>query len=650
MRQWLRHTLRGYALAVLVVGLALVLRFGFFPGLGTRFPFLFFFLGVVFTAWYGGLGPGLFAIALSAVAAEFFLFSPNPLLAGVSFSQFSRLSLFIAQGLLITPLVASLRAARHRAAASDQERLAIEERHKRILDRAYEGICTLDAGARIDYLNRRMAEMLGYTTAEMLGRTLFEFMDESARAEAEQRLERRTLGIDERFDRHVDFHFRRKDGSSCWGIVSTTPILDEEGSFKGALAMVTDVTERKGAERELAELLARERHARAEAQAASQAKDRFLAVLSHELRTPLMPVLLSVSAMQEDPETPASIRPSLGVARRNVELEARLIDDLLDINRITQGKLQLKRERVDAHELLQHAVSICRDDIEAAGLELDLRLAATHHDVEADPARLQQVFWNLIKNAVKFTPQGGRISISSNNEFEGSDGSSTTRLCVQVSDTGVGIEPELLPRIFEAFQQGESTQAQQFGGLGLGLAISRWVAEAHGGKLTAASTGKGQGATFLLELTALTIPAAAQALSPHDPDHSDATRALRILLAEDNLDTLKVMARLLRMRGYEVFTAENLESALKIAENHEFDMVVSDISLPDGSGLDLMRRLREQGNVKGIALSGFGMEDDIQRSRDAGFAAHLTKPIDARSLDEAILRVAREEEAQAIAS
>jgi CheY-like chemotaxis protein len=354
--------------------------------------------------------------------------------------------------------------------------------------------------------------------------------------------------------------------------------------------------------------------------------------------------------MQEDSETPPSMRPSLDVARRNVELEARLIDDLLDITRITQGKLQLKREQVDAHELIHHAVSICRDDIEAAGLTLDLRLGAAHHDVEADPARLQQVFWNLIKNAVKFTPQGGRISIESSSEPEGGDGSAVARLCVRVSDTGVGIEPELLPRIFEAFQQGESSLVQQFGGLGLGLAISRWVAEAHGGKLTAASAGKGQGATFVLELTATAATAAGAVASPGDPNHGDATPALRILLAEDNLDTLRVMARLLRLRGYEVSTAESLGSALKIAASQEFDLVVSDISLPDGSGLELMRRLKACGNVKGIALSGFGMEDDIQRSREAGFAAHLIKPVDARALNETILRVARGQEPQALAS
>jgi CheY-like chemotaxis protein len=223
-------------------------------------------------------------------------------------------------------------------------------------------------------------------------------------------------------------------------------------------------------------------------------------------------------------------------------------------------------------------------------------------------------------------------------------------LCVRVSDTGVGIEPELLPRIFEAFQQGESSLVQQFGGLGLGLAISRWVAEAHGGKLTAASAGKGQGATFVLELTATAATAAGAVASPGDPNHGDATPALRILLAEDNLDTLRVMARLLRLRGYEVSTAESLGSALKIAASQEFDLVVSDISLPDGSGLELMRRLKACGNVKGIALSGFGMEDDIQRSREAGFAAHLIKPVDARALNETILRVARGQEPQALAS
>ncbi|HEV3163066.1 MAG TPA: PAS domain S-box protein, partial [Isosphaeraceae bacterium] len=673
---------------------------------------------------------------------------------------------------ILSPLIAAVRSARRRADASAADQRASEERYRLIFNSASEGIWTIDSKGRIDFVNRRMAEMLGETVDNMLGRPLLVFFDESDRAEAEQRMERRNLGIEEWFDRHVDFRFRHRSGSDVWAIVSTTPITDEHGRSRGFMGMVTDVTERrkeeeairmsesrlrtiieqspisiqvlspdgvslqanraweelwgakheqmynynlykdeqlktaglmpyfarafageavvipprlydprangrsgrarwveafaypvkddagvvrevvlmlldltdrKRAERERESLLARARQAWSEAQAANCAKDQFLAVLSHELRTPLTPVLVAVSTLLEDPETPLSVKPVLELTKRNVELEARLIEDLLDVTRISQGKMQLHREVVDAHVLIQRALEICSDEIGSSGLRLDLHLAAADHVVEADPARLQQVFWNLIKNAVKFTPTGGTLTIRSQNGHTLAEGNhepgSTGSLIVEVCDTGVGIEPELLPKVFNAFEQGELPMVHRFGGLGLGLAISRSVAEAHGGHLTAASAGRDLGATFTLTLMTTVAPLAPQPRLPSDAGIGGPHSSLRILLTEDNEDTLRVMAKLLRQRGHHVLTANCLEAALKVAEHEEFDLVVSDIGLPDGSGLDLMRQLRAHCAVKGIALSGYGREDDIRKSQEAGFTAHLTKPIDARKLDDMIQRV-----------
>ena len=264
------------------------------------------------------------------------------------------------------------------------------------------------------------------------------------------------------------------------------------------LTLVEDLARRAGMAVDNARLYREARQAREEAEAASRAKDRFLAVLSHELRTPLTPVLAEVSAMLADPATPASIRPVLEMTRRNIDLEARLIDDLLDLSRIGQGKLRLDRSAVDAHALIGHAVNICREGIDTAGLSVTLDLAAVRHHVEADPARLQQMAWNLIKNAAKFTPAGGSIAIRTRDE--GPD------LVLEVADTGVGIDPAILPRIFEAFEQGGSAVTRRFGGLGLGLVISRSLAEAHGGRLVAASPGKGLGATFTLRLPVVAAP------------------------------------------------------------------------------------------------------------------------------------------------
>lgn len=410
------------------------------------------------------------------------------------------------------------------------------------------------------------------------------------------------------------------------------------------LALAEELARRAALAVDNARLFAEAHQARLEAEAANRSKDQFLAALSHELRTPLTPVLVGVSAMLDDPDTPEAFRSVLEVTRRNVTLEARLIDDLLDVTRIARGKLRIDRAVVDAHGLIRQAVAICRDETAAAGLHLVVSLEASSHHVEGDPARLQQILWNLVKNAVKFTPEGGEISVRSCNQDGPESGS---QLVVAVEDSGIGIDPDVLPRIFNAFDQGDDSVTQQFGGLGLGLAISRSLADAHGGKLTAASEGKGKGSTFALTLPTVPAPCVADAreVTPLDPTangRSHNAGPLHILLAEDNLDTLRIMARLLRSKGYVVSTADSVESAATAAESDgPFDLVVSDIGLPDGSGYDLIRRLHAiLGPIAGIALSGYGTEDDLRKSSEAGFHLHLTKPVDFATLEAAIRKVA----------
>jgi CheY-like chemotaxis protein len=365
-------------------------------------------------------------------------------------------------------------------------------------------------------------------------------------------------------------------------------------------------------------------------------------VLSHELRTPLNPILLAVTAMLERPEEPEQLRPTLEMIRQNVNLQAHLIDDLLDVMRIVQGKMPLHWEVADCHRLIDHAVQVCRSELLGKGLRIEVDLSAGEHHVNADPARLQQVFWNLIKNAVKFTPGGGAITIRTRNEDDGR--ARGGRLVVEMSDTGIGIEPEGLPTIFDPFQQGETTITRTYGGLGLGLAICRGIIEAHGGTIVAESAGKDRGTTFRVVLKALPRPAVG---GDGEPDvgvrESEATppSSLRILVVEDEPATLRLMARLLRGLGYAVTTAGTIAAALEVSEAGEFDLVVSDIGMPDGSGLDLMRRVvSRHGPVPAIALTGYGMEEDIRRSREAGFTAHLTKPIDFAKLEAMIRQVA----------
>ncbi len=369
---------------------------------------------------------------------------------------------------------------------------------------------------------------------------------------------------------------------------------------------------------------------------ANAAKDQFLALLSHELRNPLSPVISMVAELESSaPDTP-EVRRALEVIRRNVELEARLIDDLLDVTRIAKGKLQLSTETVNVHEILQRAYEICREEILAKNLRIEFRLRAESAHVTGDPARLQQVFWNLIKNSVKFTPAQGRIIIETFNP-------APDRIDIRTTDTGIGIESDKIEKIFNAFEQGQSSITRRFGGLGLGLAISRAMVAAHGGTILAESAGRDRGATFIVTLQ--TVPAPVQpAGAPHSrpsgrkvtPTPAADARRRRLLVVDDHPDTCLGMKMILERRGYAVTVANSADEAVEKAHAGEFELLISDIGLPDRSGYELMKELRETKGLRGIAVSGFGMENDVSRARAAGFSEHLTKPINFERLEQTI--------------
>jgi CheY-like chemotaxis protein len=269
-------------------------------------------------------------------------------------------------------------------------------------------------------------------------------------------------------------------------------------------------------------------------------------------------------------------------------------------------------------------------------LEVDLTAAASH--VAFDPARLQQVAWNLVKNAVKFTPAGGRVAVRTRG-CAAQDAGGRPWLILEVADTGVGIEPAFLPRVFDAFEQGDRETARRSGGLGLGLAICRGIVEAHGGRIAAFSRGESRGAMFRVELATAPAPTFPEA-SVGPTDGCTAPPMLRVLLVEDNPDSREAISRLLRGEGFAIETARDIRSAMELASSREFDVLVSDIGLPDGSGLDLMRTLRDRGSgsIAGIAISGYGQDEDIRLSLEAGFAAHLVKPLRIRELSASIFR------------
>ncbi|MGH7213222.1 MAG: PAS domain S-box protein, partial [Tepidisphaeraceae bacterium] len=419
--------------------------------------------------------------------------------------------------------------------------------------------------------------------------------------------------------------------------VRAVPVPGADGRPSEWIGTITDVHDRREAEIAL-------KQAKQEAETANRAKDQFLAVLSHELRTPLTPVVMTVAAMEMDRSLPPMVREDLSMIRRNIELETKLIDDLLDVTRIVHGKLRLQARPTDAHALLRHVLDMLRADIADKRLNVEFDLAAPDATVSADAARLQQVFWNLLKNAVKFSGERGRVTVRSTNPRP-------TLLHLEVIDDGVGIDAEVLPRIFNAFDQGGVGVTRRFGGLGLGLAISRALVELHGGTIAAHSDGPGRGARFVVELptigavTRIVDHLGAGTSGAHRsarPDGSevDARPRVRLLLVEDHPDTVHVLKRLLEHAGHDVRTASSVSSALDLLADPAtgpLDVMVSDIGLPDATGHDLMRQAKVlRPDLLGIAVSGFGMDTDLRESNQAGFAAHITKPVDVQHLEATI--------------
>jgi signal transduction histidine kinase/ActR/RegA family two-component response regulator len=394
-----------------------------------------------------------------------------------------------------------------------------------------------------------------------------------------------------------------------------------------------DAAERKRIVAELRSAHEEARRAREDAERANRAKDNFLANLSHELRTPLTPVLMCAAALEQEGAIEPEFRQQLGMMRRNVELEARLIDDLLDLTRIAHGKLQLVRcGPVDVHSLLLHTEQIVGSDARQKSIDLQFDLTASEHHIGGDAARLHQVFWNVIKNSIKFTPAGGRVTVRTANPAPG-------QFVLTVEDTGVGIDPQILPFIFRAFEQGDTRELQRSGGLGLGLSISKAIMELHGGTIHAKSAGPGLGATLTIELATVLAFPKRQITEPKPQSQTDSHR-LRLLVIEDHEPTLTVLTRLLRQNGHDVLTGSTVNDALLLARSHTFDLVVTDIGLPDGNGIDLMRQLSEKYGLRGIALSGYGMPEDRLKTQQAGFVAHLVKPINFEQLDHVLQQIA----------
>ncbi|WP_143855667.1 hybrid sensor histidine kinase/response regulator, partial [Nostoc sp. 'Peltigera membranacea cyanobiont' 232] len=435
----------------------------------------------------------------------------------------------------------------------------------------------------------------------------------------------------------MEYRLRRKDGVYRWTIDAANPWFGVDGQFKGYIGSVIDITERKVAEAERDRLLQLEQAARTEAERANRIKDEFLAVLSHELRSPLNPILGWARLLQTREFHQAEIKKAIATIERNAKLQAQLIEDLLDVSRILQGKLNLNMFPVNLVLVIEAGLETVRLAVEAKDIQIKTMLDASLAHVLGDSGRLQQVIWNLLSNAVKFTPEGGKIAI----RLERID----TQAQITVSDTGKGINPEFIPYVFEYFRQADSTTTRRSGGLGLGLAIVRHLIELHGGTIWAESLGEGQGAIFTVRL-----PLIKKELTPkeqininrlNDSSTTEILTGIKILVVDDDDDTREFHTFVLEQEGAKVIAVVSAKEALQVLAESEPDILLSDIGMPETDGYTLMRQVRalqalQAKQIPAIALTAYAGEINQQQALESGFQRHLSKPVEPEELVNAI--------------
>lgn len=613
-----------------MVAVAWGLRWVMVQWVGEFPPFVTFYPAVMLAALWCGLGPGFLATALSVVACLYAVFPRVGSFWLHAWADGVSLGFFAVVCVLLTVVADLYRRARQRE-ATYQEQLTLREQEDRIrfaLDASQMGDFDLDL---IDHTGRRSPrhdQIFGYETPLrdwIYVRSLEHVVPEDRPTVEEQFRRALADGADVNFECRI----RRLDQELRW-IWVTGRYRHPAGKHPHVVGIIQDITDRKRVEEELRAARDSADRAKAIAELSNRTKDYFLAVLSHELRTPLTPAILGLEMLKTRPDLPPPVCDLLETIQRHIEMEVRLIDDLLDVTRIANGKIELQKQPIEVCMVIDRAVEVCQPDIQARGLEFGVDFGPERpYWVEADIARLQQVFWNLLKNAIKFTPHGGCVGIRVHLD-------QSQHLVVEVRDSGIGIARDALPYLFNAFAQAERAITRQFGGLGLGLAISKALVELHGGTIEAHSPGKGQGSTFRVRLP-LIAPARRPASPQPAPEHRRIVRPLHILLVEDHGTTSKMIQQLLRTEGHTVEAAGDVATALTLAAQDHFDLLISDLGLPDASGYELLRELRARGRPwPAIAMSGYGQEADVQRSREAGFGTHLIKPASREALLEAI--------------
>jgi PAS domain S-box-containing protein len=592
------HWLFRYSIAAFVVVAAVALLS--IPVIGEGLGIVLF-LAVLISAWQGGIGPGLFATILIEYIAVRHLGHLEP---DWSIKKIIELILFFGAGVVITLMVEVLHAARRRAEASQQWLSAV-------LTSIGDAVIATDARGRVVFMNPLAERFCGWMGSDAAGRRLedvFRLVNEHTREPSENPADRVLAGgaVVGLADRTV---LIARDGVERPIDDSGAPIRNSRGEVDGVVLVFRDVTERRKHEETMHEDARR--------------KDEFLAMLAHELRNPLAAVANAAQLLQR-PEAGGFLAWCTEIINRQVYQLTRLVDDLLDVSRITRGKIQLRPQRIDLATLLRSASSCVRPLIEERNHDFHVAIEPERIVIDADPTRLEQVVVNLLTNAAKYTESGGRIELSARLE--------RGHAIIRVRDNGIGIAPELLPRVFELFTQGDRSLARSEGGLGIGLTMVQKLVELHGGTVTADSGGPGQGTTFTVRL-----PAQVEESSTPTPPCSSAVDSVktRILLIDDNTDLARAMSRLLQLLGHEVAMAYDGLAGLQAAHAFRPELILLDIGLPGMDGYEVIRQLRRDETTKDtrvVAMTGYGQEEDRHRALATGFDDYLTKPVNQDAL------------------
>lgn len=518
-----------------------------------------------------------------------------------------------------------------------------EERFRMLLENVLDyAIFFTDTDYRVTRWSTGAERILGYQEAEILGKSASIIFTPEDLDRGEDKKEFK-LAVNEGQAEDERWHVR-KDGSRFWASGILTPLRDETGQLKGFSKILRDFTERKLAEEERAELLASEQKARAQAEAANRMKDEFLATLSHELRSPLNAMLGWLRLLNTRKFDEATTAKAMETIERNARAQAQLVEDLLDVSRIIQGKLRLNVRAIELSTVIGVAIDTIRPAAEAKGIQLQTIIDPAAGPVAGDSDRLQQVIWNLLSNAIKFTPKEGRVQV----RLERID----SHVEITVTDTGLGISPDFVPYVFERFRQADSSITRSYSGLGLGLAIVRHLVELHGGTVRAESQGEGKGATFIVRLPLMPVRIEAQeservhpAVSGAVPFNPPALEGIEVLVVDDEADSRVFMTMVLQECGASVTAVGSAGEAIEAIQELKPDVLLSDIGMPGEDGYTLIRKVRalsfeQGGRIPAAALTAYARAEDRTRSLLEGFQIHLPKPVEPAELAAVVANLA----------